>query len=312
MGNVLITGASGLIGTALTKLLLKEGYNVTHLSRKKGNASNPRIPVFQWNVQRDFIEKGALRDIHHIIHLAGAGIFDKRWTKTRKKEIVRSRCDSLELLYKAAKEEAPELRSLVSASGINYYGSSATERIFTEEDPPGTDFLAEVTRKWEASADRFSAMTRVVKLRTGAVLSGKGGSFPQIAAPIENYIGAPLGRGDQPFPWIHLEDICRAYLQAIASESMEGPYNAVAPEQVTNKEMTRELGFLLDRPVWPIHVPAFLIKLVLGQRAVIALEGVRASCERLKGTGFVFKFPRIREALNKAIEEKETLKRQGR
>lgn len=311
MGNVLITGGSGLIGSALTQLLLKEGYSVTHLSRKKGNVSDPRIPVFQWNVRRGYIEEGALRDIHHIIHLAGAGIFDKRWTQARKAEIVRSRCESLELLYETAREEAPELRSLVSASGINYYGTTGTDQIFTEDDPPGTGFLAEVTRKWEAAADRFSAMTRVVKLRTGAVLSGKGGSFPQIAAPIESYIGAPLGRGDQPFPWIHLEDICRAYLRAISSENMEGPYNAVAPDHVTNKEMTRELGFLLGRPVWPIHVPAFLIKLVLGQRAVIALEGIQASCERLKEAGFVFKYPRIREALNKAIEEKTTVKRQG-
>ncbi len=334
--KVLITGASGLIGSRLTPLLQQEGYQVAHLSRKGSQKENPSLPVYHWDPKAGSIDQEALKNTVHIVHLAGAGIFDAPWTRKRREEIIQSRVRSAELLHQEVKRMAHPLRSFISASGINYYGTLTTDRIFRETDPPGEDFLAEgrdslhlavwidvegrddesrdtgvgvclyvfaeVSREWEDAADRFSDTARVVKIRTGAVLSRKGGALPQIMNSVRFFAGAPLGKGDQYFPWIHLEDIARIYLYAIRNGSMSGVYNGVAPESVTNKEFIKCLGKVMERPIWPIPVPGSLIRLALGKRSKLVLEGSRASCEKLRKAGFEFNFPGIREALDDLVK----------
>ena len=288
--TVLITGASGLIGRHLALLLKENGYRVLSLSRKPiGEGS------FCWDPESEYVDSEALNQTDHIVHLAGANIGDKNWSAIRKAEILNSRVKSCELLYRKCQENNIQLKSFVSASAVGYYGDGAT---FTEADSAGSGFLASVCEQWEKAADRFQASgVRTVKIRTGIVLSAGGGILPQMVLPVRMGLGTPLGTAKQHIPWIHIQDLCQLYLKAIQDESCIGAYNAVAPEAMTNETFTKALAAFFHKPYWPIPIPGFLIRLVLGERSELLLKGSKVRSIRLAENSFLFKFPDLLSAL---------------
>jgi uncharacterized protein len=294
--TVLITGASGLVGARLTEMLLAKGYAVRHLGRKRKKDNN--VETFTWDIHKRAIEKEAFENVDAVVHLAGAGVADKKWTAERKKEIIDSRVQSAQLIFETLKNSRVRPRAFISASAIGYYGTDDGSHLFVEANPSGHDFLSEVTRLWEQSADRFSDLgMRVVKIRIGVVLSDKGGALQPMAKTVKAFIGSPLGSGKQYMSWIHIDDLCQTFVDAIANESMKGAYNCVAPEPVTNKRFMEAVGKALGRPVVLPKVPPFVLKMLLGEMSTIVLDGSRVSSAKLQETGFRFKFPQLEEAL---------------
>jgi uncharacterized protein len=298
MKKIVITGQSGLIGKHLTKLLEEKGYEVCGLSRKPRGKSQ-----FFWDVDKMQLDPNALKDVSVIIHLAGAGIAEKRWSEARKKEVIDSRVKSAELLYQSVKNEGIQLEAFISASGINYYGTTTSATIFTETDSPGNDFAAECCAVWEEAADKFAEITRVVKLRTGLVLAENGGALKKMIPPVKMGIGSPLGTGRQYVPWIHIDDICQMYLWAIENESVRGTYNAVAPEHISNRDLMKGIALQLKKPFFFPAVPRFVIKLLFGEMGNLVLEGSRASAEKIMKEGFVFKHNTLKTALESALHK---------
>lgn len=296
MESVLITGGSGLIGRHLAGMLHDKGYTVSVLSRTDSRRSG--IQTFLWNPFKGTIDREALEKTDYIIHLAGAGIGDKKWTTKRKQEIIDSRVKTAELIHKSALESGIKIKAFITISGINYYGTLTAEKIFTEDDPPADDFLGETCRLWEEAADAFSGPeTRVVKIRTGIVLSGEGGVLARLMTPVRFGIGSPIGHGNQFVPWIHIDDLCGIFIKAIEDHSLSGAYNAAAPEMLTNRELMRKLADVLVKPYFFPAIPSFLMKLIFGEMAGILLEGSRVSVNKIISAGFRFRFPDLVNAL---------------
>lgn len=294
--NILITGGTGLIGRHLTKILLQKGHKVSYLSRKKEDIAD--VKVYLWDIEIGFIENDALKNADYIIHLAGAGIADERWTDKRKQEIVDSRIKPIQLLSKQLEAQKIKLKAFISSSGISYYGIDTGETRLDENSPAGDDFLATCTKMWEAETRRLTQADRTVSLRTGVVLSEKGGALAKLVQPIRFGVGSPLGSGKQWMSWIHIDDMCRLYLQAIEDERMRGAYNAVAPTPVRNEEMTKVAAEVLKRPLWLPNVPAFMMKLLFGELAGAVLGGNYIKNKRVsEELSFSYKFPSLKEAL---------------
>lgn len=297
--KILITGASGLVGSRLTEMLLQKGHQVSHLGRTK--KSGP-VKSYVWNVDKGEFDVEALVGIDAIIHLAGAGVADRRWNEQRKKEILESRTKSSTLLYETLKKENHAVKAVVSASAIGYYGFCLDERIFTEESKPGSDYLAQVTRQWEESVDKISSLgIRVAKVRIGIVLSAKGGALPEMAKPVRFGVGAPLGTGKQYLSWIHIDDLCAMFMKAVEDDQMHGAYNAVC-DWVTNETITKSIARVLNRPLLLPPVPGFMMKLIVGEMAVIVVNGSKVSSEKIRKTGFTFQYPDLSEALRKLLK----------
>lgn len=297
MSKILITGASGLIGTRLTELFIQRGHAVVHLGRTKRTR---KIPCFRWDVEKGMIEEDAFDGVDAVVHLAGAGVADQRWTKRRKQEILESRTKSTALLARHL-ENYSNVKAVVSASAIGYYGFGLTDEEYTEESNPGTDYLASVVSAWEGEVDKIQNK-RVVKIRIGIVLSEKGGALKEMMKPIQWGVGAPLGSGKQYMSWIHLDDLCRMFMRAVEDQTMKGAYNATGPYAVTNKELTRALAKALHKPLWLPPVPKFVLKLVVGEMADIVLNGSIVSSKKIQQTGFTFQFNSLEEALNNLLE----------
>jgi uncharacterized protein (TIGR01777 family) len=297
--SVLITGASGLVGSRLTELLLAKGYKVTHLGRTKKAGE---VPSFVWDVDNGGFDGEALQGIQAVVHLAGAGVADRRWTKKRKKEILESRTKSSALLREMLKRSDHEVRTVVSASAIGYYGSTLDSKLFKEEDGPGDDYLAGVVAAWEGEVDRIVDLgIRVVKVRTGIVLSSNGGVLREMARPIRLYAGSPLGTGNQIVSWIHIDDLCGIFIKVIEDQKMAGAYNAVAPMPATNREMTKAIAETLHRPLIFPAVPGFLLRILLGEMADAVVKGSNVSSGRIEKTGFHFRFPDLHGALRDCL-----------
>lgn len=295
---VLITGAGGMIARELSKKLANE-YTVRFLTRKKKHDQD-----FEWDVKNKKIDEAALDNVSHIIHLAGANISEKRWTKERKQELISSRVDSAGLLLETVRKKNIRLKSFISASGINYYGTVTTDKIYTENDPSGNDFLSEVVVLWERAADDFKEQNlaeRVVKIRTAVVLSKEDGALKKMVPTIQYGIGSALGSGKQYMPWIHIEDICSIYETALKNSAMDGAYNAVAPQHTTNENLTEKIAEVLKKPLFMPNVSAFVLKLIFGELADALLEGSRASSQKIQDAGFQFKFPDLKKALENLL-----------
>ena len=296
MKNVLISGGTGLIGKELSKALQQQGFNVAHLSRSKAGVDD--VKTYLWDIEKKFIEPEAFDNVNVIIHLAGSGIADARWTKSRKKEILNSRVDSCNLLFDYVKKKNIKLDAFISASGTGYYGAITTTHVFTENDPPANDFLGQTCVLWEKAADNFLSLnTRVVKIRTGIVLSKRGGALEKMAAPVKCYLGASLGTGKQFMPWIHISDLVNIYLKAVNDTAMHGAYNAVAPESTTNDNFNKKIAECLKKPLLLPPVPALIMKIALGEMAKLVLEGSAVSSEKIQNSGFVFRFANLKESL---------------
>lgn len=293
--HILITGATGMIGKKLIAELLLRGNKVSILTRKPLKIKD--VQVFLWNVENAEIDKSCLDGVDTIVHLAGAGIADQKWTKERKKQIIDSRVESTALLYKTIKESDNLVRNFISSSASGYYGDRG-EEILLEDSAPGTGFLAECCILWENAVDKGKELgLRVVKFRTGFVLGKSGGGLTSLARPIKFFAGAALGTGKQWVPWIHIRDITAMYLSAIEDDAFLGAYNGCAPQPATNKTLTKEVAKKLNRPVWPINVPEIVLETILGKMAVIVTTSTNLSAQKVLDTGFRFEFTQLEDAL---------------
>lgn len=294
--HILITGATGMLGKELIQALLKQGDHVSILSRKPQQIN--QVKVFLWDVYKQEIDTACLNGVDCIIHLAGESIASEKWSDQRKKEIIDSRVLSAGLLFKTMSAHKNQVKHFLSAAAVGYYGNRGDE-ILTEESPAGKDFLASCCQAWENAADQGKKLgLRVVKIRTGVVLSKEEGALPQMAKPIQLFAGAPLGTGKQWIPWIHYKDMTQIYLQALEDQSMSGAYNACAPFPVTNKTLTKAIAKQLHRPVWPFGIPKKILELILGEMSVIVSNSNNTSVQKLLDTGFVFNYTRVEDALS--------------
>ena len=312
MPTVLITGGTGLIGTALSQHLLNEGYNVIILSRNPQETASRHgvdaqrkffrysgnIFYSRWNIREMTIDTAAFKEADFIVHLAGAGVADKRWTDARKKEILESRTRSSELLLKYLKNEENKVKAVVSASAIGWYGPD-NGKVFTEDDPPANDFLGQTCVAWETSIDPVKALgKRLVKLRTGIVLSNDGGALAEFKKPIRLGVAAVLGDGKQMTSWVHIDDVCRGFIHAIENHQMHGVYNLTAPHPVTHEKLTIDLAtYMKGKMFIRSRVPAGILKLVLGEMSVEILKSATVSSAKLQKEGFTFLFSDIDKAL---------------
>lgn len=295
--TVLITGGTGMIGQRLTQLLLAKGYQVAYLSREQ--QSIPNVKIYRWNIEKKFLEEGSLREVDYIVHLAGAGIADQRWSSKRKQEIIKSRTQSIELIARRLQERPYNVKACVSASGIGFYGADTGDTRVSEQSVSGSDFVAHVTRHWEKSVELIDTMgIRTVKLRTGIVLSTEGGALPKMALPVQWGVGAPLASGKQWISWIHIDDLCRLYIEAMENPQWHGIYNAVASTPVTNETFTRQVAEVLHRPLWLPNIPSVVLKTLFGEMSSLVIGGNYVINQRIKAeTNFIFQFNDLKIAL---------------
>jgi uncharacterized protein (TIGR01777 family) len=295
MKKVLIGGGSGLVGSRLTDLLMKKGYQVTHLSRSKQSKS--WVNSIQWDVKNHQLNSEELEGFDAVINLAGAGIADEAWTENRKKVIRDSRVNSNLLLKDRLEKLSNKPAFFISASAIGYYGLHTSDHVYKENDAPGNDFLAESCVDWEASADEIAKLgIPTSKIRIGLVLSDEGGALAEMEKPFRWGLGAPLGNGKQGMPWIHIDDLCGIFIYLLENK-LEGVFNGVAPKGVNNREFTNVLAKVMDKPLFLPPVPGFMIKLIMGERANLVLKGSLVSSEKIEQAGYNFSYAELEGAL---------------
>jgi uncharacterized protein (TIGR01777 family) len=289
MAKILITGGTGLVGKRLSQMLIDQNHDVLILSRNPKNKNE-----YKWDVANNYIDENALLETDYIIHLAGAGIADKRWSVKRKQVIIDSRVKTANLLFKKIKEYKINLKGFISASGIGYYGAITSKTIFKETDTAGSDFLGEVCQKWENAAHQFANLNiPVTILRTGIVLAKEGGALDKMKTPIIS----PLGTGIQYLAWIHIDDLCEMFITSIDA-NLTGVFNAVAPESHTSITFSKALAKSIKRPYLGIGIPSFMLRLLFGELSVILLEGSRISAKKIEKNGYSFRFKTLKKALN--------------
>lgn len=297
MAKILITGGAGLVGTSLCKQLIALNHEVRILSRNP--KSTDKIKSFFWNVESQQIDESAFDGIEHIVHLAGSGIADKRWTEARKKEIIDSRINSMKLITEVIKKKNIRLKSFVGASAVGFYGMVTSEKIFSETDSATDDFLSYTCTQWENSYKEIEALSEKTCItRIGVVLSTNGGALKRLLPLFKLGLGSAVGSGNQYMPWIHIDDLVSVFCEALFNSNLKGTYNAVSTEPVTNKEFSKQLAKSLSKPFFVPNVPSFLLKLMFGEMANVLLKGSRISNQKLLSTGFTFKYPQLSMALN--------------
>lgn len=302
--NILITGGTGLVGKHLANALQAKKYAIGILSRTK----NTNINTFVWDIPSQTMDKNALEWADVVVHLAGTSVADKPWTNARKKDILESRTLSTRLLAQSIAELPAEKRphTFVGASAVGYYGLDTEDDLMREEHGAGKDFLADVTEKWEAESQAIANMgLRVSLWRIGVVLAKEGGALPAMTNPVKWGVGSPLGSGKQWVSWIHIHDLVKMLVFAIENEHIRGVYNAVAPNPVTNTTLTKCIGKTLKMPMFLPAVPAFVLRLILGEMAQIVLGGNRVSAEKIQKEGFVYEFTEIQPALEDLFHVKK-------
>ncbi|MEN9685628.1 MAG: hypothetical protein RLZZ28_1414 [Bacteroidota bacterium] len=302
MATVLITGGTGMIGKRLAEMLAAKGFELIILSRKKTNIALTQVSYAKWDISSGEIDRHAIEKADYIIHLAGAGVADKRWSDKRKKEIVKSRTASSALLVNALKTIPNKVKALISISAIGWYGPDTAQSLkhgFTEEAPADTAFLGETCRLWEESIAPVEQLgIRLVKLRTGIVLSNTGGALAEFQKPLKAAVAAVLGNGQQIISWIHIDDLCAMFLYALEKDTMTGVYNAVAPFPVTNKKLTLALAEQLRGSSFiTMAIPAFILKIILGEMSIEVLKSANVNCSKVQKEQFNFQYPSIGDAL---------------
>jgi uncharacterized protein (TIGR01777 family) len=288
--KVAVTGSTGLVGSALISVLAGAGHDVIRLRR----------PV-QWDPEKGFVDAAAIRNVDAIVHLAGESIASGRWTSARKKRIRDSRVQGTRLLADAIGRLQPLPKVFVSASAIGYYGDRGDE-LLREDSSAGQGFLPDVCKQWEAATDPATrAGVRVVHLRTGLVLSAKGGALRKMLTPFKLGVGGVIGSGRQYWSWISIDDVCGAILHCIHASTVHGPVNIVAPSPTTNAEFTKTLGRVLGRPtIFPM--PAFAARLALGEMAdELLLASARVEPAKLLASRFVFRHRELDAALRSVL-----------
>lgn len=296
--RILITGATGLIGTEIVKQCHNQNIDVNYLTTSKSKLSNAdHYKGFLWNPSKNEIDEECLKDVEAIIHLVGASI-SKRWTEAYKKTIVLSRIQTSQLLFNTLKNTAHQVKHIVSASAIGIYPHSLTNYYTEDFNQVSTSFLGQVVKQWEQAVNAFSVLDIVVsKIRIGLVLSSKGGALPEMAKPIKFGAGAAFGSGKQWQSWIHVQDLSSLFLHVLTNR-LEGVYNGVAPNPETNKELTKAIAKQLKRPLILPNIPRFAMRLVLGEMHILLFESQRVSSKKIEDTGFHFKHYNVQSALD--------------
>lgn len=298
MEKVLITGASGLIGHRLTELLLLKDYTVNHLGRaqKPLNSNNKNVSHFCWDINKGEIDSKAFDGVSTIIHLAGTGVAEKPWTKTRKKEIIDSRTKSAGLIEAFLKKNRHTVKTFISASAVGYYGDCRDE-IINEDKKPATDFLAGVCKKWEAATINIGNLgIREVRCRIGIVLAKNGGALPQLIQTLPLGFVNYFAKSNLYYPWIHIDDVCGIMIHALENKNMSGAYNTTAPSPMLMKDLMKEILVAKKSKALLLPAPPFALKMVLGELSEMVLGSQRCSDEKIIAAGFRFKFDSINEA----------------
>jgi uncharacterized protein (TIGR01777 family) len=307
MQTVLITGGTGLVGKSLANALLASGFRVIIISRTlTGKPAIKNLSYALWNVKKQEIDIAAVQAADFIIHLAGAGVVEKKWTAAYKKEIRESRTESSRLIIKALKNNDNKVKAVVSASAIGWYGADHDPaKPFTEDDVADDSFLGQTCKLWEESIEPVMDLgKRLVKLRTGIVLGNDGGALAEFKKPVRFGAATVLGNGKQTVSWIHIDDLCRMFMAAIENDAISGSYNAVAPVPVSNKTLTLTLAKAMRGDFYiPLHVPAFVLKIMMGERSIEVLKSTTVSCKKILDTGFTFNFTTIEAALANLIKK---------
>ncbi len=293
--TVVIAGGTGLIGRAVARKLAAGNFRVKILTRKPlVNSENEHV---YWDPENGEIDVSEIEDTEFCINLAGANIAEKRWTKKRKTEILRSRVNSARLLFEVFGKRESNLKAYVASSAVGFYGAQTLEKTFSEKDAAGEDFLAKVCAAWEKESLRFQTKNiRTVVFRTGVVLAREGGAFPKLTQTLKFGFMNAVGNGKQILPWIHIDDISEMYLFAIRRESVSGVFNAVAPFPVTFDEFVTETLKIKKAVRFP-NVPAGFVRMLFGEMSDILLNGSAVSSRKISDAGYQFEFPRISAAL---------------
>lgn len=300
--NILLTGGTGFVGKNITDLLVANGFSVSVLSRSD-QKNTPSISYYKWDLNRNYIDEEAILKADYIIHLAGEGIVEKRWTEKRKKDILESRVKPVDLIFSILEKKSKKLDAFISASAIGIYGATTNDNICTENTPPANDFLGMTCQEWEKATDKINSLgIRTVKVRTGIVLGKGEGFLKKIVPSFKAGFGSILGTGKQYVPWIHIDDLCNIYLKAVLDQEMHGPYNACITDDTTNAVLSKTLANLFGYSIWLPKAPAFILKIVLGEMSVAVLEGQRVSSEKIQKTGFEFQFTNLESALANCLD----------
>ena len=307
MANFLITGGTGMVGSALTKQLIQSGHEVVILTRRARRSDHPLIQYKSWDPSRNQIDETAIRSADYIVHLAGANVAEKRWTAKRKQEILESRVRSGEFLVESLNKIPNRVKAVLGASAQGWYGADPlipNPNPFVETDPAHSDFLGSTCQSWEQSLQPlFSMGIRLIQLRKGIVLSTSGGALAEFIKPVRLGISPILGNGKQVISWIHLDDLTRLIEWTLLNESVSGMYNAAAPNPVSNRSLMRALSSAYRRPFIPVPVPAFFLQLILGEMSIEVLKSTTMSVAKIQQAGFSFQFPHIEEALNDLLKK---------
>lgn len=302
--KVLITGATGLVGEEITKLLLKNGVKVNYLTTSKSKIQHqPNYQGFYWNPTEGIIDESCLIGVTAIINLAGASIAE-RWTLSYKEEIVESRTNAIHLLYNVLKNNPNQVAYFVSASAIGVYPDDLHKE-YTEDFVNFNDsFLTNVVVKWEEAANSIERLgIPVGKIRVGLVLSDKGGALPKMVKPLKMGAGAAFGSGKQWQSWIHVSDLASLFFFAVQHQ-LSGVFNGVAPNPVTNAEMIKKISQTLDIPVFLPNIPKFILKLILGEMHTVLFESQKVSSQKIEALGFEFQFRKLESALNNLLQKR--------
>lgn len=307
MSTVLLCGGTGLVGKRLTRLLIERDHQVIILTRNQSlisSGDNQHPAYAHWDPSNQFIDLSALQKADHIINLSGANLAAKRWTAKRKHIISESRNQAAELIVSALKENPNQVKTVINASAIGWYGSDTFHDGMaipcTEEMPPGADFIATVCRTWEESIDPVASFNvRIVKIRTGLVLSTEGGLLRELMKPARLGLATLFGNGKQMQSWIHVDDLCRIYIHALENQSLHGIYNAAAPQPVENKTLVTAVAQKMKGSFYiTVYIPSFLLKWILGEMSKELLKSTTVDCTKIRSTGFKFIFPSLESALN--------------
>lgn len=298
METIGITGGTGLIGRTLTTLLTDRGYKVIIFTRKPKDSTG-NISYAYWDAYKQAIDTAALQEVDAMLHLAGEGVADKRWTTQRKHEILESRTIGTSFIASQLLQHAPRCKAFISSSAIGYYGADNGSAPFTEIANPSADFLGTTCKAWEEASLPLEGKVRRVLLRIGIVLSYDGGAFKEFVKPVKFGIAPLLGGGHQTVSWVHIDDVATMFLYALENENMQGIYNAVAPAPVSQRLLMFTIRHYAKSFSIPFPVPAFVLKLMLGEMSIEVLKSATVSSQKIEDAGFPFRYPTI----GKAVEQ---------